>query len=145
MLRDGAVDQAVSEKDAEGTEGRQPSLMMADMAGTALAPAPAARSDGNEPDAVAEQLPIFSTGHGQGWQPSTSAGHACLFSKSLDAVVLHGGIVPGLGRSADLCIGHVERGEASGGSIELPALRWAKLTPSMSIPCRCFVGQDPGR
>ena len=86
--------------------------------------------------AEVQQLPAWSTGDGVGWQPNTVSGVACQFSATANAVVVHGGVAPGLGRSADLSLGHVEKSE----STALPSLRWKKLTPSLKIPRRCWHG-----
>ena len=90
------------------------------------------------PQSGAALLPTgnYSTGDGLGWQPSATAGLACVYSPSEKSVVLCGGVSPGLGRSADVCIGEI----LPHGSGEPPTLRWEKRTPSMSIPPRCFHG-----
>ena len=97
-----------------------------------------------EPTAAVVAAPVYSTGDGIGWQPNSTAGGSCLFSLSRSAVVVHGGIAPGLGRSADVCVGELAR--QSGGQC---ALRWEKLRPNQSIPRRCFHGaamlQDASR
>ena len=78
------------------------------------------------------------------WQPTSAAGGACEYSPSLDAIVLHGGLAPGRGRSADLCLGVRQRAaEVPAGARAqpaMPAMRWEKLAPNMVIPRRCFHG-----
>ena len=96
----------------------------------------------SEPEAPADSeaalLPtgIYSTGDGQGWQPSSCAGLVCLYSPSERSVVLHGGVAPGMGRTPDLCLGEV-LSHAEGIP---PTLRWQKVVQSMKIPPRCFHG-----
>ena len=48
--------------------------------------------------------------------------------------------MPGVGRSADLCIGRLERGEGDPAEAHVvaPALRWSKLSTDKAIPRRCF-------
>ena len=89
-------------------------------------------------DSEAALLPtgIYSTGDGQGWQPSSCAGLVCLYSPSERSVVLHGGVAPGMGRTPDLCLGEV-LSHAEGIP---PTLRWQKVVQSMKIPPRCFHG-----
>ena len=86
--------------------------------------------------AVLQPTRIHSTGDGQGWQPAAAAGLVCFYSSSQQAVVLHGGVTPGMGRSSDVCVGEVSRGDNGAP----PALRWQKINPSMSIPPRAFHG-----
>ena len=85
-------------------------------------------------------LPIWkseASSGGQGWQPRSAAGCACVFSHSANAFILHGGVTPDEGRSAQLCTGQLMDRSAPH---QPPALCWSVLTPSMSIPRRCYQG-----
>lgn len=112
------------------------------MSSIVAAPAAEAEDEDGERVAVAVQTrpPRSHGGQGQSWQPSASAGLCCAYSPALDAVVLHGGMMPGVGRSADLCIGRLERGEGDPAEAHVvaPALRWSKLSTDKAIPRRCF-------
>ena len=43
-----------------------------------------------------------------GWHPPSGAGLSVHYSTSRDAVVLHGGVTPGHGRTADIVVGALQ-------------------------------------
>ena len=88
-----------------------------------------------------------------GWQPSSSAGLCVHYSPSRDAVVLHGGVTPGRGRTGEIAVGALMTAAAGaaasaaapsgsssgGGRPRVPEIAWSKLVAPM-IPRRSHHG-----
>lgn len=78
------------------------------------------------------------------WQPPAGAALCCLYSPTLNAVVLHGGIIPGHGRTGEIAIGTLPQltvNKKKGNAPKVPPqLTWSKLQTTMSIPPRAYHG-----
>ena len=101
-------------------------MLAGELASDVAAPPPTGGGRAVKADAALLPTGIYSTGDGQGWQPSATAGLSCLYSASENAVVLSGGVAPGLGRSSDVCVGELIDDDGEGGAP--PKLRWEKMT-----------------